>query len=374
LLYTCSPLAAAIKLGILPLNHCSDWIEALWNGAICRGITGWGDSWPTAIETYLLQPGDYKQYAQNTAKRWPNYHMLALDDNRALIIRSRMATVAIQLYLKILKLGQTSDLQIVGMCHGGNIALLLTDVIRLAAIKKQCGNNFSKLDSAVQALDPDVVAQEQDIKPGDAIKSIALVTIATPVSTESNAIVQRNVSEKNPLVSKHLHLFSDYDWIAALEPGLASKFWSFSKREFATPAMNTERLQQINLKCFTVQTDGKEQKLIPTHKNFIEHFQVDNLEFYHDTKSLLWDENELALQSGNGQVQFTNNFFRRKDFISSLITLSAGAFFLRKIFNLSVKKFWKKEKASIQGPPLKAITTPEPEKKSIKSSSAEVKQ
>jgi hypothetical protein len=318
------------------------------------GITGWGAQLISGPKASFYKPGDKECPDIDGIDCWKDYCVFSYPST---LLRKKMVEKAIELYNEILKIKNVQALEIVGLSQGGAVALLLTDVVRLGAIKEAIKTG-KPAEFIKDCLDADVVAQENKIKSSNNIKSIRLVTIGAPVSTESNAIMQHNVKETAPLVTKHLHLFSDNDSVARLDPGISSHYWHGIlgyglARKFPQPTNVREgRFQQVRMdeldKSNSRQTETIKK---PGHFDFVFHIGKENVDKIHEQVQLFPGtsfftsscETLVACQD-DSPVTFSNNFWLRKSFVTPTITVCTILACIKSYFRKNKKEAGKKSK------------------------------
>lgn len=110
---------------------------------------------------------------------------------------------------------KSSELLLVGNSHAGTIAIFFLEALKIAKWKASAKNNATVIEyKKNNFLSEGLEAHWENILPVQNIdvKTITLVTIGTPVSSDVNKVIT-NLS-KDELLNKHIHFFSKGDSVA----------------------------------------------------------------------------------------------------------------------------------------------------------------
>lgn len=145
----------------------------------------------------------------NEQKNKPNYFMPTI--SCLSFSPQHSAKFAIELYKELAnhyaqnsEIDEDLDLKITGICHGGNLGIIFTEVARAAQTKEG--------EPGTKNLNPEIIKALPELRMAGkkiVINSISLLTISTAVTPENNRIVQQNVNSDMPIY--HIHTFSEGD-------------------------------------------------------------------------------------------------------------------------------------------------------------------
>lgn len=207
---------------------------------------------PEGLESQLKAPGEQLTINLDDQKvlgnLWEGYYNFEIP--KYLFSRNTLAHFAVDLYDKLNQLVPEKQEELIidnlaGKSHGATIALLLCDVIRVGKIKTK-KRSTSKLKQILlkSEIDRSIIQIQERIEASQKIKKIdTLISLAIPVTTDSNQIVQNKTFRT--IVNRIVHFYSDQDDI------ISKDFISATSNKFSMPKIKFEpapHLHQITLK------------------------------------------------------------------------------------------------------------------------------